>query len=88
MTQAGSSYPLLRKGERVTDDVAMEAHRRAVQTGEEVLIRTSGDWNNASTMKSRMESSKTFEPYAPDLVWYCQRIGPDSIGLYVAAHDG
>lgn len=88
MTQAGSGYPLLKKGERVTDEMAAVAHERATRHLQDVLIRTSGDWNNASTMKSRMEGSKTFAPYAADLAWYCQRLGPDSIGLYVRRRHG
>lgn len=80
----GSDYPLMKHGERITPEKAAEIVKTVLAQGE-TLVRTAGEWNTASTLKARMEGSKSFEPHMETVVFFCRRIGPASIGLYLKA---
>lgn len=81
--------PLLRKGQRLTDALCRQIHAMAHGEGvEEVLLRVFDDWNTASSGLASTKGAKILGPYAPDLTFFCRRVSPESIGLYVAADRG
>ena len=80
-----TASPLLAKGERLTDDLAAAIHSTAVRHGHEVLIRTAGDWNTASSALASTKAAKIMAPYIVDLRLFCRRIDAEAIGLYAVA---
>lgn len=79
-----TASPLLAKGERLTDDLAAAIHDMATE-GQEVLIRTAGDWNTASSALASTKAAKIMAPYLDDLRLFCRRIDAEAIGLYAVA---
>lgn len=83
----GSDYPVMKHGERITPEKAAEIVAGVKRDGE-TLLRTAGDWNTASTLKARMQGSKSFEPHTETVDFFCRRIGPEVIGLYLVPARG
>lgn len=79
-----TASPLLAKGERLTADLAEAIHSLASE-GQEVLIRTAGEWNTASSALASTKAAKIMAPYVDDLRLFCRRIDSRAIGLYAVA---
>lgn len=86
----GRDRPVMKSGERLSPEKAMEIVKMAVRSKspDGILVRTMTDWNMASTVKARTEASVSFAPFTETVDFTCRRIGPGSIGLYAVARNG